>query len=154
MSETINSKILNYALKLLNIRFQSENRLRQKIINKHHPEKSTIDTIIEYLKKYSYLDDQKFATQYLEYRLSIKPSSIQKLLTDLVKQDIPFELAKETINNANIDETSQATILVEQKLKYFPIDMTLHQKKQKISSHLNNQGFKINTILKIVNDLA
>lgn len=58
------TKARDYALRSLTIREQTEHQLRTKMLNREYSN-DIIDAVIQYLKEYDYLNDERFLEQYI-----------------------------------------------------------------------------------------
>ena len=101
------SKPLEYALKLLSQRSYSEKKLTEKLISRE-VDPAEIATVIAKLKEYGYVNDVKYAKDYVESAQNIKLSGPRKIYWQLIKKGISKETAKDAIdqtyNNDNEPE--------------------------------------------------
>lgn len=129
------------AMNLLQKRDYTEYKLREKLKEGLYSEE-IIDDTVEYLKSYKYLDDERFADDYIRYHL--KDKSRARLKQDLMQKGISGELIDKVLMSAYEEETSdpeleQCAKLLKKK-HYDPENMT-YEEKQKIMAFLYRKGF-------------
>lgn len=127
------------ATELLARQDNSEKVLRQKLIARKY-EEAEVDTALEKLKKYNYLDDEEtcarlFKNLYGEERLSVKQICVKLIQrgydSDFVKNLIPAETYEHEYNAALKIATKKFGGKATADIKF----------KQKIWQHLAAKGF-------------
>jgi len=142
------SKAKDVALKFLSYRARSEKELRDKLISKEF-DPVTIDRVIEFLKRYDYVNDEKFAKSYVRERIRLKFEGRKKLIYDLKQKGIKQEIIDHVLNNTDINEIDHALKLLEKKV---PDKTELGLKeKQRIYQFLLRKGFSYDIIQKAFN---
>ncbi|NLM12215.1 MAG: recombination regulator RecX, partial [Epulopiscium sp.] len=109
------SKAKDIALKFLSYKARSEKEVRDKLVSKE-VESMTIDRVIEFLKRYDYINDEKFANSYVRERIRLKLEGRKKLVYDLRQKGIKQEIIDHVLDNTDIDEIDQAIKLLEKKV--------------------------------------
>jgi len=85
----IGKRATRRAMHILEKRDKTEKQLRDKLRENDYPEVS-IDMAIDYVKSYGYIDDERFCSNYISYR--IEKQSKSKITTDLINKGIDKEL--------------------------------------------------------------
>lgn len=142
--EVVGKRATKRAMHLLEQMDRTEYQLRDKLAKNDYPQ-CCIDQAIEYVKKYNYIDDNRYACNYVRFhqeklsRQQIKQKLIQKGLgRDIIEWAIEEEFES--------DEMSQITELL-RKRKYD--SENVDQKEfQRTYQFLMRRGFKSSDILK------
>ncbi len=143
------NKAKNYALRLLTYRPRSESELAAKLKQKKFSSE-VIKAVVEIMKEYNYIDDRKFALQWVEYRLSVRPMGSKLIKYELKKFGINEEIIAEVISGIdNEAEINLARNLVNKK-----IAQRGKVSLQSISGLLQRRGFSYETIYKVLSDLG
>jgi len=150
MTFNLYKKALNYGLRLLLYHGRSKLKLENKLLSKGYSEEICKQVIVQ-LCEWGYLDDKKFAENYI---YSIKETGIgrRKIYYSLLKKGISQEIATE-ITSLNIneeDEMKQLAKVAEKKilnlLKNFTLDENSNLVKGKLFRYLLAKGFTPNHI--------
>jgi regulatory protein len=169
-------KLYNLALKFLSYRPRSEKEVYDYLIRKsskqrHSGEprsagrlqnrfwssqnddiKSTIEKVVSKLKKYKFIDDEKFARMFVEDRLKFKPRSTRLIKLELKQKGI----YQETIDNLQltIDEVDLAKKLIEKKIrsrnKFGMTNDEVGMTNEKLGRYLLSKGFSWDVIRKVI----
>ena len=151
--ESINSEVLSKraklrAMNLLQKKDYTEKQLRDKLQEGLYSQK-LIDEAIDYVKSYRYLDDERFARDYITYHMEMR--SRNRILQDLTGKGISKDVII-SIMDELYSESEEATgdIEAEQinKLlikKHFDKDMD-YKDKQKIMAFLVRRGYTMDSI--------
>ncbi|RKM57574.1 regulatory protein RecX [Butyrivibrio sp. CB08] len=108
-----------------------------------------IDDAIGYVKMYKYLDDDRYARDYITYHMSTR--SKNRIIQDLMKKGISKEdllpIMEELYSEESGDvELEQVRALLDKK--HYDPDTTDFKEKQKIMAFLVRRGFQMSTIRK------
>lgn len=137
-------KAKNKALQSITRAEKSEKKMREKLSKDF--EEDTIEQVIEFLKKYSLIDDERFAERIVSNDVNFKRVGKNKIKQNLYSKGI----AREEIENAisEIDrekELENAIYLAEKKIsKIKSTDKRVI--KNKLYQHLAYKGFDYETI--------
>jgi regulatory protein len=135
-------RIFQRAAKLLAARQRSVEELRERLLGGRGATPELVETVIERLREYGYLDDERFAQSYASLRLQQRPIGRQRLERDLWLKKID----KETVDTA-LDQVFEQT--PEEKLIERAIEKRLRlrgkpktrEEAKKLFDHLLRQGF-------------
>ena len=132
------------ALYYLKTSDKTVSQMRNKLKDGFYPEE-IIDKVIEFLRKYSYLDDYRYVQNYISYNK--KRKSIQQMRNDLclkgIGKDVMDEVFEEIL--ADDDSSDEEHIIEEYCRKKLKADMDEKQ-YNKIIMALMRKGFKYEMI--------
>ena len=137
------------AMNLLQKRDYTEKQLRDKLSEGLYSQELT-DEAIEYVKSFKYLDDERFARDYITYHMSMR--SRNRIIQDLVQKGISKDILMPILDEIYEEAGSQSGEDVEleqiQKLlikKHYDNDME-YKDKQKIMAFLMRRGYSMDKI--------
>lgn len=107
------AKLLDYALKSLSVKAQTEKELRARL-KRRAETASAIDVVMGKLREYGYVDDARFAEGYASARLESRGYGKQRVLRDLRARNVNAKKAEKAV--AKVFEGTDETALVEQYL--------------------------------------
>lgn len=129
-------------------------QMRRKLTEGFYPE-TVIDRILQFLEKYGYIDDFRYACQFIQYNQSRK--SFQQIKNDLRVKGISREHIEEAFSdmeeNCSEEENPQADIIRKYIQKKLKTDMW-PQEKNKIIMSLTRKGFKYDEIVSILREVV
>ncbi|WP_026506695.1 regulatory protein RecX [Butyrivibrio sp. MC2013] len=133
------------AMNLLQKKDYSEYKLREKLVSGGYPE-LCIDSAIEYVRSYNYLDDRRYATDYINCYKESRSSA--RVYMDLVSKGIDRELIKELMDE--LYESGENDPQIQQiakilKKKHFDPSMD-YKERQKIMAFLFRKGYATDLI--------
>lgn len=130
---------------------RTEKYLRDKMRGKKYIQ-SVIDEVMDSLKESGYLDDNRFAENYMER------SDVQKM----GKRAISYKLRNEGIDGEKIesllseiseeDERESARELVQKKLSSMSDDLPLEKKRNRLFGLLSRKGFSGDIVFSVVRE--
>ena len=82
------------ALRLLEVQDRTEQQLYQKLIEQGYPE-SVVEQAIFYVKSFHYIDDSRYAGNYVRYRQETK--SKRQLKLELYKKGVPSDVVEQVL---------------------------------------------------------
>ncbi len=132
---------LQHAGKLLQSRDYSERRLYEKLAERMYPER-ICEAVIEDLKAAKYLDDERFARQFISYHM--KDRSLSRIRMDLQKKGISPELADAVLEEFRGEEAAEEELLQIRKYmekKHFDASSADWNEKQKMMAFLYRKGY-------------
>ena len=141
--------------KLLSAKARSVEELRERLLEGRGATREIVETVIERLREYGYLDDAKFAQTYASNRLRERPIGRQRLQRDLWLKKVD----KPTVDAA-LDEVFEATpeedlidraIAKRVRLRGKP---KTREDAKKLFDHLLRQGFGFELVSEKVRALA
>lgn len=131
-------------LNLLKLRDKTEMELIRKLRLEEYPEEVIIQAV-EYVKSYRYVDDLRYAKNYIEYKRDTK--SPQQIRYELQGRGVAENLISQAFEEAeSVDVTAQ--ILRWAEKKHFDIETKDTKERQKFYSFLLRKGFLYSEIKK------
>lgn len=141
--EIIGKRVKKRALFLLEKMDRTESQLREKLVANQYPNE-LIEAAVSYVKEYHYIDDLRFAQNYIQYRQNIK--SAMRLKLELLQKGV----SKTVIGQALEDtyKTDEVQIIKQFLVKkhYYEVESDPNQKR-KIYQALLRKGFKNDDII-------
>ena len=141
------------ALKILTDRDKTEKELRDKLSRDGYDE-GVIDSAVEYVRDYGYIDDARYAENYASYRMNDK-SRIQ-LAVELRRRGVDEGVIDSVFDRLyeGFDESEQIIRLIEKKLKgtYPDCLKEIHDEKQCAALYrsLQGKGYPFETIRRLL----
>jgi len=152
-------KPLEYALYLLKIRDRSVGEIRHKMLVRKCS-KEEIEEVILFLNDKKFLNDEKFATNFVRNQLIIKPQGRYKLEQRLKQFHVDEKIIKDVLGQIDIEEErNSAKELAERWLnkKYQVLSIKYQGDKRKINDslcrYLIGRGFDYEIIKEILQNI-
>jgi regulatory protein len=137
------------ALHLLTAMDRTEAQLREKLQASYCEE--TVETAIEYVKSFGYLDDERYVRVYIESKSRSK--SRKQIEQELIfRKGVSKEAVDRGFENAEVADVSEVILKYIQKKRIDPKNCDYEQ-KQKFFAYMMRKGFQIED-LKMVFDLT
>ncbi len=134
------------AMHLLEKMDRTEQQLREKLLQSAYPE-LIIDDAVSYVKNYHYIDDQRYARNYLESHASSK--SMRQMEQELLAKGIEKEIIRQAVSEMELpDEEGQILALLKKK-HYNPAadDAAV---RQKLIAYLMRRGYQYSDIIHVM----
>ena len=134
------------AMNLLQKKDYTEKQLRDKLSEGLYPV-DIIDDAIHYVKAYHYLDDERYARDYITYHMSIR--SRNRIIQDLTGKGISKDIFMPIVEELYVEEDSDVELDQIRKLlakKHYDQEETDFKDKQKIMAFLLRKGFQMSDI--------
>ena len=147
IEEILEKRAKERVLYLLNDMDKTEYEVSEKLKAGFYPQE-IIDNTISYLKSYHYIDDDRFARQYIEQK---KDSlSYRQLMQKLMNKGISKEILNEILEEKEDGELEALDKLLRKKNVDFSRIST--EEKQKIYAYFIRRGFAYENIVKKINE--
>lgn len=155
LNEIKQSDEFNFGKKLAYSYLAYKSRSKSDLIKRLKTKKvseNIIDKVIQLLEEQKYLNDETFARNFLESKLSSKPVGKKLLQLKLLEKGIDKETTDKTIENnySQKTETEAAERLLKKYQKNLRVKNKL-DKKKKSYRYLVSRGFDSEIISKVVN---
>lgn len=131
--------------RLLKASDKTEAELRRKLADGGCPAEA-VEAAIAFGKEKRYIDDRRYAQNYVEYHGSTK--SRRQLAAELAARGISRELAQECLEETELDERAQIERLL--KKRGYDRDQADQKEQQKTMAFLSRRGFSYEAILDIM----
>lgn len=140
-------RTMNRAVKLLAAKPRSIGELRERLLEKLWTDETIVDGVIEKLKEYGYLDDQKFAGDLALSKLRQKPQGKRRLKQALSQKKLSREDIASGIESAleKLPEADLINAAIEKRLRLKGKPETREDTK-KFYDHLLRLGFEFDLI--------
>ena len=145
--ETILRRAKNKALCYLDRTEQTERILRQKLKSKYYTE-DIIDLTIIFLKNYNYLDDRRYAYQYISSYMNKK--SITFMKRELYIRGISDDIIEDVVAEFCIDENSNLRIQIDKRIDN--LSQFDESSKRKTINYFLRRGFNYYDIIKSIEE--
>lgn len=142
--EMVGKRAKKRALHLLEQMDRTEHQLREKLMSSEYPARC-IEDAIEYVKRFHYLDDERYAhtfTRYKKDKMSRQQIKL-KLMSKGVSRDVISSAIEEEYDT---DETVQIRSILEKK--HFSSENSDEGEFRRTYNYLLRRGFRSNDILK------
>jgi regulatory protein len=147
----------SYSLKLLGSRAQSSGEVRQKLLRRAESE-SDVETTIQKLREYGYLNDEKFAESYANWRKDNEGFGRMRVLRDLRQRRVAPNVAGTAVDQAFLgaDEEQQVEAFLERKFRNVDLHQMLQddRKLQSAYRRLRYAGFASGIVVKVLKRYA
>lgn len=146
------SKAFLYAIYLLSFRDYTEREICEKLIRKGYDE-STVNQVVKDLIQKGYIDDDRYAEQWIKNKAKSKGIGTAKIKYELSKKGISYDLIKEKLeDNKDFDELEIAMGVAYKKIKSYK-NMGKERIKTKLGRFLERKGFSYYIINKVIDNL-
>lgn len=135
------------AMHLLEKMDRTETQLREKLRQNEYPE-CAIEEAIAYVKQYHYVDDLRYACNYIRYRSQSKSKRI--LALELSRKGVSKELIEQAMEQEYGEEDESAKILKWIEKKQYHSQTADMKQKQKMYQFLLRKGFRSEDVLRLL----
>lgn len=141
--------IKKYAFTLLSRRVYTVGELKKKLVLKFDSERY-VDQVINQLVDEKYLDDNNFASNYIEYRKKYKPESERMIKYKLQMKGIDNKIVDDCIEDLQFSEYNNAKKLYEKRYLKLMNDNNQMEIKRRAYGYLARKGYKSEIIRKVL----
>lgn len=130
----------NRALHYLSFRARSSAELERYLQQKEY-QASVIDAVLERLQEQGFLDDLRFAQDWIENRNTFRPRSRRALRVELLRKGLPTHIIEEALDKSLPDERAgilQAGLKLGKKYRALPNE----EFRKKLAAALLRRGYK------------
>jgi regulatory protein len=138
------SRATEAALVFLSYRPRSEKEVRDRLRRGGY-EQDAIEHAIVRLHEWRYLDDADFARRWVENRTAHRPRGRRLLQQELRQKGIGGEIAREAIDDADLDETGAAEALARRRLPSYAGDEPAAIRRR-LGAYLARRGYGYDVI--------
>lgn len=143
LEETLTRRAKQKAMALLKRMDRTEQELRLKLKQTKYPEVS-IETAIDYVKSYHYIDDRRYVENYIRYKKGTK--SIRIIEMELKQKGIDKELIREVCEEESVCDDEALKKAIRKKVKNW--EELDYVERRKVFAYLYRKGFKEEDIRK------
>lgn len=138
----MNKELLNYALRLLNRKDYTEKEIRDKLLKKSQNGEE-INEVIEYLKEKRFIDDIRYAQNYLYFRLK-RGYGKRRVVHELLNKGIGEDLIESVMTSE--DESAEEVFL-----KKLTLLKGKKNKRKRLFDFMYRRGFDSDKIVELLN---
>lgn len=149
LSEVLPRRAKLRSMNLLKSRSYTEHQIREKL-KQGLFSNETIDEAVEYIKSYHYIDDRRYAKDYITYYSESR--SRGRITQDLIRKGIDKDLINMVYEEELQEELPDETALIEKWLqkKNYDRERADYQERQKMGAFLYRKGFAMDKIEKFL----
>ena len=151
MQEKLYEKTLKRAFNLLSAKPRSIAELRERLLEKDWAGEEIVMRVLARLQELNYLNDEQFAAQYANSRLTIKAVGRNRLRRDLQRKKISSTVINQALEDVYTEHDEEAliakAITKRLRLKGKP---TSREETKKLFDHLVRLGFNFDLVIKKV----
>ncbi len=146
LTQVLPKRAKKRALNLLESRDYTSGQLREKLRQGDYPQ-ACIDEAIDYVKSYGYVDDLRYAKDFITYHLEHKSRTRigQDLMRKGIGRDI-IEAAFEELEQSGTGQDEMAMIVKLLEKKKYDVRTASKQDKQRMYGFLYRKGFHADAI--------
>ena len=140
-------RTMQRAVKLLAAKPRSVAELRERLLEKQWTNEAIVDGVLEKLREYGYLNDERFAFGFASYRVKQKPVGRRRMERDLTMKKVSKETASEALDLV-YEETPEADLIdraIEKRVRLRGKPKTRAEVKS-LFDHLLRRGFSYDLI--------
>lgn len=149
------ARIFQRAAKLLAAKQRSVEELRERLLTGRGATPELVETVIERLREYGYLDDARFAQSYASLRVQQRPIGRQRLQRDLWQKKIDKQTVDAALDQV-FEETPEEDLIdraIAKRVRLRGRPKTREEAK-KLFDHLLRQGFAFELVSEKVRALS
>jgi len=149
--EKARARTMQRAVKLLAAKPRSIEELRERLLEKKWTNAETVASVLEKLKEYGYLNDERFAFGYASFQVRQKPVGRTRLQRALSLKKVDRETAEEAINLV-FEETPEEELIdraIAKRVRLRGRPETRSETKS-LLDHLLRQGFSYELVMRKV----
>lgn len=153
--EKARQKTMNRAFNILSVKSYSVAEMRRRLLEKDWTNAEIVETVLEKLKEYNYLNDAQYAENLAAYNIRQKPQGKRKLQLKLAQKRIDKDTAKDALEKI-FEETPEADLLdqaLEKRLRIKGIPQDRDETK-KLFDYLLRQGFSFDLVRDKVREIG
>ena len=148
MTQVLSKRAKLRSMNLLQSKDYTRKQLEDKLRQGDYPQKC-IEEAVAYVESYGYIDDRRYARDYIEYHIQNK--SRTRIETDLLRRGIAKEVIRtvfEELGNMGVRQDESAMIHDLMVKKKYCVDTATRQEQQKMYSFLCRRGFSSEAIMR------
>jgi len=145
--EKMRERTFQRAAKLLAAKPRSIAELRERLLESPSTNKEVVETVIERLREYGYLDDDRFALGYAQWKVKQRPIGRRRLERDLTMKKVERTVAEQALDQV-FEETPEEELIdraIEKRTRLRGSPKTRVEAKS-LFDHLLRQGFSFELV--------
>lgn len=150
--QSVLQKAKDDAFNLLSYRERSEAEVRTRLLKKGYAP-DIVEKVVARLKKLDYLNDERFAEKWINYRMKNNPRGVNLLRQELRQKGINNEVI-ECLLPKLVPRELQIEVGFKLAHKWLTTHSNPENRKRKLMQYLQNKGFCIDDIYSIIDKLG
>lgn len=138
-------KLRDNAFRWISLRPRSEDEIRQYLRRKTDDE-TLRARVMGMLNELGYVDDEKFARSWIEYRTLLKPISKVRLKQELLQKRVSMPIIESLLNETELDELESVKQIISKRGHRY-------DDKRKLMAYLARQGFSYDIIKQALSEM-
>lgn len=150
MTQVLPKRAKLRSMNLLQSRDYTKRQLEDKLRQGDYPQEC-IDEAVAYVEAYGYIDDSRYARDFIEYHIQTK--SRTRIETDLMRKGIAKDIIRKSFDElSNMGVEQDESIMIRDLLqkKRYCADTATKQEQQKMYGFLYRKGFSSEAIMKVL----
>ena len=149
MEEVLPKRAKSKALHLLEGMARSEANLKQKLKQGYYPD-AIIQQAVDYVKSFGYLDDSRYARDFVESKISQK--SRREMYGLLLNKGIDKDIIETVLDEYYQEEVEEESIRQIIKRKRIDLEAITLKERQKLYRYLASKGFGYEVISRVLQE--
>ncbi len=150
-NELVYIKAQDTALYYIGYKMRTETEVRKKLIEKNFTE-DIIERVVEFLKRYNYVDDEKYCSSYIKERLRCNPKGKYALKMELKQRGVKESIICRALEQSDIDEFGDAVKLLEKRC--YDLGDIDEKEKKRLIVFLQRRGYSYDIIKEAFNSVT
>lgn len=154
LDNTLIPRAKKRGMNLLMKQDRTQSDITNKLSDSGYPQEA-IDAAIDYLKSFHYIDDYRYASNYIHYKSS--SMSIKQIQNKLSEKGVDRAVIEAALNEYSIENESLEHQLIEKlilKRTKGILPCGTYEDKQKLYAYLYNKGFSISDIERVYTEMC
>ncbi len=143
---------MDAALYYLGLRARTVREMERYLDEKQYGEYEVYQ-VVERLKELDYLNDEKYAADFIRSRLSSKPVSRRRLAEQLYQHGVEKEIIDRQLGEiSDIEETENARAVAEKYMQQFAA-LPERERAERVIKRMTARGFSYETIKSVLREI-
>jgi regulatory protein len=153
MTKTLYERTFERALRLLAYKPRTVAEMRVRLLEKDWTEPAVVDQVVARLEELGYLNDEEFAANFANSRLTAKPIGRTRLRRDLQRKKLPAQVVEQSLNEAYEQQSEEELIerAIKKRLRLKGAPETREEAK-KLFDYLMRRGFSYDLVVRKVRE--
>jgi regulatory protein len=153
MTKTPYEKTFDRALNLLSYKPRSLAEMRARLMEKDWADEAVVEQVLARLEELGYLNDEEFAANFANSRLTAKPIGRSRLRRDLQRKKLQSETIENALNDAYEQQSEEELIdrAIGKRLRSKGAPATREESK-KLFDYLIRRGFSYDLVIRKVRE--
>lgn len=131
---------------------RSEKEVRDRLKRRGFADEA-IEEAIERVTYWGYLDDRKFAEQWVENRVRHRPRGSRLLRQELIQHGVDRDIADQVVEETEMDEYQGALELARKRIRQLD-NLDASTRHRRLSDYLARRGFDWGVVREVVRDVT